>query len=114
MFLQNYDVLGFSRIFGIILLKKNLWNKFTTAWTGSMGPWCRNSSRVIQPEIYDLDFMYRKGIYPSNLGCTGKIGWRGSWLRPGGGADSRSRRRAMVERGGSPEFMFSRAMVVGF
>jgi hypothetical protein len=30
-----------------------------------------------------MDFMYRKGIYPSNLGRTGKIGRRGSWLRPG-------------------------------
>jgi hypothetical protein len=36
VFLQNYDVLGFSRIFGIILLKKNLWNRFTAAWTRSM------------------------------------------------------------------------------
>jgi hypothetical protein len=27
--------------------------------------------------------MYRKGIYPSNLGRTGKIQWRGGWLRPG-------------------------------
>jgi hypothetical protein len=35
VFLQKYDVLGFSRI---ILLKKNPWNKFTAAWTGSMGP----------------------------------------------------------------------------
>jgi hypothetical protein len=35
--LQKYDVLGFSRIFGIILLKKNPWNRFTAAWTGSMG-----------------------------------------------------------------------------
>jgi hypothetical protein len=35
--LQNYSVLGFSRIFGIILLKKNPWNRSTDAWTGSMG-----------------------------------------------------------------------------
>jgi hypothetical protein len=48
-----------------------------------MGSWYRNSSRIVQPEIYDLDFMYRKGIYPSNLGCMGKIGWRGGWLWPG-------------------------------
>jgi hypothetical protein len=33
--LQNYGVLGFFRIFRIILLKKNLWNRFTAAWTGS-------------------------------------------------------------------------------
>jgi hypothetical protein len=38
VFLQNYDILGFSRIFEIILLKKNLWNRFIAAWTGSMGP----------------------------------------------------------------------------
>jgi hypothetical protein len=38
VFLQNYGVLEFSRIFGIILLKKNLWNRFRAAWTGSMGP----------------------------------------------------------------------------
>jgi hypothetical protein len=37
----------------------------------------------VQPKIYNPDFMYRKGIYPSNLGRTGKIGWRGGWLRPG-------------------------------
>jgi hypothetical protein len=36
--LQKYGVLGFSRIYGIILLKKNLWNRFTAAWTRSMGP----------------------------------------------------------------------------
>jgi hypothetical protein len=35
VFLQNYDVLGFFRICGIILLKKNPWNSFTAAWTGS-------------------------------------------------------------------------------
>jgi hypothetical protein len=35
--LQKYDVLGFSRISGIILLKKNPWNRFTAAWTWSMG-----------------------------------------------------------------------------
>jgi hypothetical protein len=35
--LQKYDVLGFSKISRIILLKKNLWNRFTAAWTGSMG-----------------------------------------------------------------------------
>jgi hypothetical protein len=29
-------VLGFPEIFGIILLKKNLWNRFTATWTGSM------------------------------------------------------------------------------
>jgi hypothetical protein len=38
VFLQKYDVLGFSRIFGIILLKKNPWNMFTATWVGSMGP----------------------------------------------------------------------------
>jgi hypothetical protein len=32
----------------------------------------------------------------------------------GGSADSCSRRRTMAERGGSLEFGFSRAMVVGF
>jgi hypothetical protein len=37
VFLQNYGGLRFSRIFGIILLKKNPWNRFTAAWTGSMG-----------------------------------------------------------------------------
>jgi hypothetical protein len=36
VFLQKYDVLGFSRIFGIILLKKNLWNRSTTH---GPGPW---------------------------------------------------------------------------
>jgi hypothetical protein len=30
--------MGFSRISGIILLKRNLWNRFTAAWTGFMGP----------------------------------------------------------------------------
>jgi hypothetical protein len=49
----------------------------------AQGSWYRNSSRIIQPEIYDPDLMYRKGIYGSNLGRTGKIGWRGGWLRPG-------------------------------
>jgi hypothetical protein len=29
--------MGFSRIFKIILLKKNPWNRSTAAWTGSMG-----------------------------------------------------------------------------
>jgi hypothetical protein len=36
--LQNYGVLGFSRIFGIILLKKNPWNRFIAACSRSMGP----------------------------------------------------------------------------
>jgi hypothetical protein len=47
-----------------------------------MGSWYRNSSRIVQPEIYDPDFLYRKGIYPSNLGHTGKIGRWDGWLRP--------------------------------
>jgi hypothetical protein len=38
VFLQKYDVLGFSRISGIILLKKDPWNRITATWTGSMGP----------------------------------------------------------------------------
>jgi hypothetical protein len=32
----------------------------------------------------------------------------------GGGVGARTRRRGMAERGGSPEFQFSRAMVVSF
>jgi hypothetical protein len=32
----------------------------------------------------------------------------------GGGADSCSRQRVAAERGGSPEFMFSGATVIGF
>jgi hypothetical protein len=37
VFLQNYNILGFSRFFRIILLKKNPWNMSTAAWTESMG-----------------------------------------------------------------------------
>jgi hypothetical protein len=50
-----------------------------------MGPWNRNSLRIVQLEIYDPDFMKQKGIYQSNLSHTGKIGrWRfgfGRWQR---------------------------------
>jgi hypothetical protein len=38
-------MIRFSRIFRIILLKKNPWNNSTIAWTGSMG----SSSRVYGP-----------------------------------------------------------------
>jgi hypothetical protein len=34
VFLQKYDILGFSRISRIILLKKNPWNRFTATWIG--------------------------------------------------------------------------------
>jgi hypothetical protein len=54
------------------------------------------------------------GISAFNLRRSSPIR-RLRWLAPaGGGAGSRSRRRVVAERGGSPEFEFSRATVVGF
>jgi hypothetical protein len=54
------------------------------------------------------------GISASNLGRSSPIRWL-RWLAlVGGSAGSRSRRRVMAERRGSPEFEFSRATVVGF
>jgi hypothetical protein len=52
-------------------------------WSRLTGSWYENSSRNIQPEIYNPDFMYRKCIYPSNLGRTGKIGRRCDSHQPG-------------------------------
>jgi hypothetical protein len=46
---------------------------------------------VVDSAIYVQDLSQLKGIYPSNLDRTGKIGWWG----------------AMAERGGSLEFGFS-------
>jgi hypothetical protein len=61
VFLQNYGVLGFSRI---ILLKKNLWNKFTAAWTGSTplahGAPNRNRFLAIGSWIYSEYFIWTK------------------------------------------------------
>jgi hypothetical protein len=69
---------------------------------------------VVDLEFYSLDEIKRKGISDSNLGLSSPIQWSRRLAPAGGGADSRSWRRVMAERGGSPKFEFSRAMVVGF
>jgi hypothetical protein len=87
-------------------------------WTGSTGVGsCVHGLHympVVDSVICVQDLSPRRGILASNLGRSSLIRWLG-WLAPtGGGAGSHSRRRATAERGGSPEFRFSRATVVGF
>jgi hypothetical protein len=69
---------------------------------------------AIDSMICVQDLSPRWGISASNLGHSSPIKWLGWLALVGGGADSCSRRRATVEHGGSPEFGFSRAAVVGF
>jgi hypothetical protein len=77
--LQNYTVLGFSRNFRIILLKKNSGNRFTAAWTGSTplahGASNRNWFLAVGSWIYGEDFIWMKRFSWSNLVLPNPIEW---------------------------------------
>jgi hypothetical protein len=69
---------------------------------------------VVDYRIDDLDWTKWTVISASNLSRSPLI-WRLRQLAPAeGGAGLRSRWRVTTERGGSSEFEFSEAMVVGF
>jgi hypothetical protein len=69
---------------------------------------------VVSYRIDGSDETNRIGISASNLSRSSPIRRLRRLAPAGGGAGSRSRRRVEVERGGSLEFEFSRATVVGF
>jgi hypothetical protein len=90
----------------------------TGLWTGSTGIGSQvhrlHLMMVVDSAICVQDLSPWRGISASNLARSSLIKRLG-WLAPaGGGVGSCSRRRATAERGGSPEFKFSRAMVVSF
>jgi hypothetical protein len=87
----------------------------TTLWTGSTSAGSRvyelHYMSAIGFRIDDSDWIKQTGISASNLDRSSPIR---RLALAGGSVGSRSQRRVVVERGGSSEFEFSRATVVGF
>jgi hypothetical protein len=69
---------------------------------------------VVGFRIDGSDWIKRTGISASNLGRSSLIRRLRRLVPARGGAGSRSRQRVAAERGGTPEFEFSWATVVGF
>jgi hypothetical protein len=92
VFLQKYDILGFSRFSGIILLKKNPWNRFTATWIGL-------TARIKPSESLFLDLI--------STAYLGADGYDGLVLDSSAPAKSGAGRRYGRRRWGAPSSSYA-------